>query len=124
MKKFNVILILFVVSITSYGQKGCENFITGDYTYKEEPYNKTKVHRTKKFQFEHNKLDGMKLKFKIEWVSPCEYNLTYVKINDKSFKDIIGKTLKVIIIEVIDPNTYKYLADYYGEKTSFTIIRN
>jgi len=126
MKKIKLIFLLIYISlfINSFGQKNCENFKTGNFTYKEVPFNKTKVKRTKKFQFEHNKLDGMRLKFQIVWMSPCEYHLTYLKINDKSFKNLIGKKLTVKITEIIDSKTYKYIADYYGEKTSFTMIKD
>jgi len=53
MKKI-ILLTLTIFSAYAYvlGQTKCKNFKTGNYTYKEKPFNQTKVRRTKKFQFE------------------------------------------------------------------------
>jgi len=102
----------------------CDNFKTGSFKYLDEPYTEVVIKRTKKYQYEHNKEDGMKLKFKIDWINDCHYTLTYIKVNSKTNKSVLGKKINVFITEIITPKSYKYVADYYGKKTNCTVIKN
>lgn len=124
MNKLTFLLILVIINTSLFSQNSnCENFRTGYFSYLEEPFTSVVVRRTKKFQYEHNKKDGMKLKFKIDWIDDCQYTLTYIKVNAKTDKNVLRKKINVSITEIINPNSYKYIADYYGKKTSFTVIK-
>lgn len=81
-------------------EKELEDFKLGTFLYKDGCYKGGKITRTKKWQIE--KYPGLEIKFRIDWVSDFEYHLTFVKVSDKSSKFLLGKVIKVKLLEAED----------------------
>ena len=62
----------------------CLSFHTGEYMYTDSARDTWELKRTKKYQTERNKRTGKIRRFKILWLSDCEYRLTQVWTNDRS----------------------------------------
>lgn len=85
----------------------CHKFKTGKYEYADLRYKDVKISRTKSKQIEKGKT--FKAKYKVTWPSPCEYNLTYTWVREAENKPLLGKTIHVKIIGVLE-NSYIYTA--------------
>jgi hypothetical protein len=92
----------------------CEKFKKGKFKYIDVRYLDTKIKRTKKKQVEIS--NDFKAKYKISWTSPCEYEMTYTKVREKENKYLLGKTIKVKIIGLLQ-DSYIYLADFMEKPT-------
>lgn len=85
----------------------CHKFKTGKYEYADFRYKDVKISRTKSKQIENGKT--FKAKYKVTWPSPCEYNMTYYWVREKENKPLLGKTINVKIIGILE-NSYIYSA--------------
>lgn len=94
---FLVILVFFFNSCTQ--QKSCSDFKTGEFRYTDKKL-PVKIIRTNSIQIESDLKTNTIIKSKIEWLSECEYVLTYLEfdnfkedlshfINKKNFCEII-----------------------------------
>lgn len=95
-----------------------EKFNRGKFAYTSPRYSDTKIVRRKKRQIERTD-DGV-LKFEIDWIAPNWYTLKYLKVYDAESKFLLGETIHVEIIGVIDEHTYMYRShieglEVYGE---------
>lgn len=80
----------------------CTDFRIGDFYYQNSK--KVIVHRTEKLQIERYEETGEELHSYIDWISDCEYVLTFKKFLDSDKKSIkkkgfLGKDLNVKIIK-------------------------
>lgn len=83
-----------------------ENFKTGTFKYYDIYYEKTVITRTDDLQIED--ATGEIYKYKIEWLKPNQYVLTYIEVPKKEEEYLLGEKIFVDIIKQIDSNTYVY----------------
>ncbi len=86
--------------------KNCEIFKKGRYSYINPLYKDVQIIRKKRKQIEKTK--NSKFTYKIEWVTNCEYNLTYLKISEEKYKYLLGEVINVKIIDVLENGNYVY----------------
>lgn len=92
----------------------CKKFKKGKFKYTDIRYLDTKIKRTKRKQKEKD--DTFKAKYKINWTSPYEYEMTYIKVREDKNKHLLGKTITVEIIGLLEDG-YIYLADFMNKPT-------
>ena len=85
----NILLILLLhflptIAIAQSSAPDCLSFQTGEYLYTDSASDTWELKRTKKQQVERNKRTGKIIRFKIRWLSECEYRLTQVWTNDRN----------------------------------------
>ncbi|WP_353778458.1 hypothetical protein [Winogradskyella sp. 3972H.M.0a.05] len=89
------------MSIISYAQeRNCSDFKTGQFKYVDERL-KEIITRTDSMQIEINPDNQAEIHTTIEWVSECEYVLTYTKIINwpENVSDVIGRKIYCTIME-------------------------
>lgn len=82
-----VFLALYFLPKHTFAQSpapDCLSFHTGEYLYTDSASDTWELKRTKKQQTERNKRTGKVIRFKILWLSDCEYRLTQIWTNDRS----------------------------------------
>lgn len=87
MKIFLIILLLYFIPVRTNAQSpspDCRSFYAGEYLYTDSSGDTWELKRTKKHQVERNKRTGKIIRFKILWLSDCEYRLTQIWTNDRS----------------------------------------
>lgn len=87
----------------------CEKFKTGKFKYLDVRFANTKIKRRTKIQREKSK--DFKAKYKVTWVSPCEYEMKYLKVKGKENQYMIGKIIKVKMIGILN-DSYIYESDF------------
>jgi len=85
------------------------DFGKGKYSYINPEYQDVKIKRRKKKQIEKTK--GSKSIYKIEWISPCNYVLTYLKVSKPEYEYLIGQKIDVKIIDVLENGNYVYYSN-------------
>lgn len=85
------------------------HFGNGKYRYINPEYQDVKIKRGKRKQIEKTKVS--KSVYKIEWVSPCNYVLTYLKVSKPEYEYLIGQKIDVKIIDVLENGNYVYYAN-------------
>jgi hypothetical protein len=85
----------------------CNSFHTGEYLYTDSTGDTWELKRTKKNQTERNKRTGKIIKFKILWLSPCEYRLTQTWTNDRNRRKWNRGHFSYRIIQTT-PDSYSY----------------
>ena len=103
-------------------KKEISNFKEGIFKYEESPYNNTTVTRSKYYQEENHLSTKVKIRFKIDWVSDFEYHLTFNKVSDKTGECLLGKVMKVKIIES-NENSWKIISEFEGKFSTFTMTK-
>lgn len=94
----NIVIVLLLVSSSLMAQQNCKAFKTGTFEYTQKGYEGYQISRTATHQVEENKAKGYRAEASVKWLSDCEYQLTYLKANDKS---LLGKTIKVRILRTV-----------------------
>jgi hypothetical protein len=107
---------------TYHNRKEIDNFKEGVFKYEEPPYQNTTVTRSKHFQEENHLSTKVKVRFKIDWVSDFEYHLTFNKVSDKTGACLLGKVIKVKIIEA-NESSWKINTEFEGKFTTFTMTK-
>lgn len=120
-KEMKVVSLIFLILLNSCNVKNpdCKDFKTGIFKYDTFNYPE-KIIRTNSMQVEINPLTGRKIYTSVEWVSECEYILTYKKIINSEFdeSDLIGEKIYVKILDIIDN---KIITDVKSKKTNEVI---
>lgn len=107
-------ILLFTLTIfnCSGQSKDCSKFKTGTFKYLDQYNIETTIIRNDSIQIETNNQDDIKIITFVEWISDCEYILTYKDIENYNEKEsilkkesILGKKINVKIIEIND-NTF------------------
>jgi hypothetical protein len=93
----------------------CKKFKRGEFEYLNVLYRDTKIKRKKKIQTENSK--DFNAKYKIKWTKPDQYEMTYIKVKEKENQNLIGKTIIVKIIGILE-NNYIYSAEFQGNPTT------
>ncbi|MDG4949659.1 hypothetical protein NLM59_01870 [Weeksellaceae bacterium KMM 9724] len=96
-----------------------ENFEVGNFHYTQPNFLDIEVIRTKNKQIEKSSI--IKHIYQIDWVSPCNYLLTTLEVSDPKEKHLIGNTIDIKIIDILDNGNYVWFtvlsngAIIYGE---------
>ena len=85
------------------------NFGKGQYGYLNPEYSDVIIKRRKRKQIEKEK--GSKSVYKIEWNSPCNYVLTYLKVSEPEYEYLIGQKIDVKIIDILENGNYVYYSN-------------
>lgn len=85
-----------------------QDFKEGIFEYTDGPYKGATVTRTKKWQVEEFPQYAVKFKFRIDWVSDFEYHLTCIAVSDFTHDCMLGKIIKVKVLNLKD-NGYTVL---------------
>jgi hypothetical protein len=105
--------ILFFSLFTAYcfgqtEQKGCGAFKTGEFAYRDSANNLIHVTRKGGRQQENDKKKGIVTKFKIKWITECEYELTQIWSNSKVKRKQNRSVTKVVITKSNGNDSYEY----------------
>lgn len=97
-----LILILLSYSTFSYAQNlDCSKFKTGHFKYFEGDYADLLTVRTDTTQIDsYVKTSDLKATSRLKWLSDCQYEFEYYKVNDPRFESIIGTKYTVEITEI------------------------
>lgn len=100
--------IIFLCLVSCAHSEKCADFRTGEFKYTNPGMSGTTIFRSDSVQIEKDNVNGTETHTTIEWVSSCEYILTYVKLLNYEFDTdgIIGSKIRVEIIET-DGKRYK-----------------
>lgn len=99
------------------------DFGKGKYRYINPEYQDVKIKRRKRKQIEKTK--DSKSVYKIEWISTCNYVLTYLKVSKPEYEYLIGQKIDVKIIDVLENGNYVYYSNLsdrtygFGEMKKF-----
>jgi hypothetical protein len=110
MKKLPLLALAMLIYSISYAQNtrpDCKAFRTGNYLYTDTSTNTWELKRTKNHQTERNKRNGQVIKFKIQWLSDCEYQLTQTWTNIRSRRKWNRASFTYRIVSSTD-NSYAY----------------
>jgi len=116
-----IYLIFFILPFGVFAQSiDCSKFKTGTFKY---PNNDDWIiTRNDSIQIEIDKKNNLKFVGIIDWVSNCQYTLTYKEVNNPARNPIIGTSFKVTINTVKD-NKYTYTAYDDTRKMDGEIIK-
>jgi hypothetical protein len=96
-----IFLMFLIFNLNIYSQeKKCSDYKVGKFTYTNPFYKKWKVLRNETEQIETDEVNKIQLRASINWVSDCEYILTYTKFDDSEEHPIVGQKINVKIIKV------------------------
>lgn len=83
----------------------CKSMKTGEFRYGDPIYGDTRIKRDFRIQRESN--SNFYERYKVKWISECEYHLIYDKVNSKDKEYLKGESIKTQIIDVF-PEGYLY----------------
>ncbi len=86
---------------------GCERFKTGEFTYTDDSLKTFVVKRKNRIQEETEQGKNIITRFRIKWVSPCNYELKQLWSNSKLKRKNNGAVTSVIITHVGN-DEYRY----------------
>lgn len=124
-KLFLLALTIFIYhnSFAQNKQPDCKAFRTGNYLYTDTSTNTWELKRTKNHQTERNKRNGDLIKFKIQWLSDCEYRLTQTWTNIRERRKWNRANFTYRIVSSTD-NSYSYsCACKEGSSIIGTVVR-
>ncbi|MTD67776.1 hypothetical protein [Flavobacterium sp. LC2016-13] len=99
--KVIILLIILLINLNTYSQEQkCSDYKVGKFKYTNSLYKNWEVLRNETEQIETDKVNKIELRASINWVSDCEYILTYTKLNDSENHSIVGQKINVKIIKV------------------------
>lgn len=101
--------------------KKCDVYKKGKYKYDSFLFANTTIKRRGNVQIEKDSKLKLRLKLGIEWNSPCEYTMTYLKVNRKEYKYLLGEQTDVKIIEILENGDYVYQFASLGQKSTGVI---
>lgn len=127
MKYFVLVVLINLYAVISFSQSssaGCSEFKTGEFAYRDSSTNTIWIiKRTTKHQTEKNEKDGIVIKNKIKWLSPCEYQLTQTWTNSKSLKKRNSSSLNYVIVSMAG-DSYSYTCNCSdGTKRGGTLVK-
>ncbi|WGD34389.1 hypothetical protein [Olleya sp. YS] len=106
MKYLLFFLLIFNLSCNAQDNK-CKQFKTGTFAYVGLEYEDSIIIRNDSIQVESNSKSGYKATAYIDWLSDCQYTLTFKEVNNPKSQYLIGTSFTVDIIST-SKNSYKY----------------
>lgn len=126
MKTFLLLLIVSFLTIHSFAQTDCSSFKTGKFIYTDSLKNTICVTRKDNKQIEFDIKNKIITKFRIKWISDCEYQLTQIWSNSKE-KRKQGRSIRTIVINrTYGTDRFEYACKCtYGDPKAYsgTMIR-
>lgn len=126
MIKYLVVFFLFTSSFGFSQNLDCTDFRTGEFRYTDSNLSGIIVIRTEKLQIERYEETGEEVHLYIDWISDCEYTLTYKKIINPSSKrlkkNMTGKELPVKILK-IEGNVMTYFTKFEGIEIKGDLVK-
>lgn len=107
--RYIFLLLSFIIFSCDSHPKKCTYFRTGIFEYSNSDYAGWLVTRNDSIQIESNEKENIKLTGTIEWLSDCQYMITYKDAVNFSEEDIIGRKIIVDITKTFD-ESYKCMA--------------
>lgn len=113
-----LVTFFLISSIYGFSQNlDCSDFRTGEFRYTDPNLSGVIVIRTEKLQIERFQETGEEVHLYIDWISECEYTLTFKKIINPSPKrdktNMTGKEMPVKILK-IEGNIMTYSTKFEG----------
>jgi len=96
-----LIILTHVLTSQQESELNCAYVKKGRFLYYSPSGGEVAVKRTRRFQKERYNNEKQKFKFKINWISECEYTLTLAKVKGvtkEKKQEIIGKTIRCNIL--------------------------
>lgn len=123
----NIFYIAFIFSLLSCNnQTTCTDLHEGKFGYTHPEHSHIKIIRSGDSQIEINTESKIEAHTKIEWISDCEYKLTYEAFKNapEEFNEMIGETIHAKIIK-ISGNKYSCRIEEEdgGELMEFKILK-
>jgi hypothetical protein len=115
---FWLFAIYATAQTSKYTAEQIERFKQGSFIYKNGEFKGGKIKRTKKWQYEQ--YSGLLIKFRIDWVSNYEYHLTFKQVSDPTGGCLVGKVIKVKLLEYAEENDMYTVVVQNG--SSFKIV--
>ncbi|HMJ45897.1 MAG TPA: hypothetical protein VK498_01120 [Ferruginibacter sp.] len=113
MKKIIFVFTCILVASTALAQEdSCLHFRTGKFSYMDDSSHRIIMKRTNHKQEERDEVSGTLTKFKVKWISGCEYQLTQVWSNSRKKRKQNHAVINVLITRV------------YGKMYEFTCACN
>ncbi|MBD3583905.1 hypothetical protein [Flavobacterium selenitireducens] len=104
-------ITLLVITFTIFGcksEQNCAYIKTGTFKYTNPIFSDWKVIRNDTLQIEKSLSKKFEVQAKINWLSECEYEMTYVNTNTDLLKKMIGKKVYVKINKVANDTIFYY----------------
>jgi hypothetical protein len=104
----SLLLSLPVLAFSQTKPSNCASFKKGKFAYRDSASNTIhEFKRTGGHQVEKNKQTGISTKYKIEWISDCEYKLTQLYATSKEARKKNGNWLVYTIVGTTE-SSYTY----------------
>lgn len=103
MKIYNFLILFFSIAYieSSYAYSSCAYYKTGKFIlFDQKAGIHTRIDRTESEQVETDLKTGLFLRFKIRWISECEYELLFVEGNSDQSSFFKNRILTVRITDV------------------------
>lgn len=98
-----------------------KKFKNGKFQYLQNEFKDVVIKRRRNRQIEKTK--ESKSVYQIEWVSPCNYILTHLKVEDPESKYLIGQKIDVKIIDILEDGSYLYYSNLSDRTYGFGILK-
>jgi len=109
MKNLNFALILVFILSSCAEEKNCQKFKTGEFMY-ESGQGPLEIVRTETHQNEINPNNGIDVYSTVEWISDCQYVLTYEKITNHPDDDVGSLIGQKVYVEILETKENRYKA--------------
>lgn len=109
-----------ILALSNYDD--CVKFHNGKYIIKDDLLD-FYCERTGNIQYEISEHLNVNSEYTIEWVSDCEYNLTFVRTNNKKLSIFKPGDIINVKITAVRENEYDCVIDYGNHKNMVTMIR-
>lgn len=125
MKRISLLIVLVLSSLISFSQENqtkCMSYRTGTFAYRDSTNNTIRTFvRKKKTQVEKDPVSKKIVKYKIKWLSDCEFKLTQVWTNDKKIK-ILNNGYWIYRITPLTEKSFSYSCTCANEKVITGVV--
>jgi|GEM_PF-3404496 len=97
---FFCILLFFNFAAFAQSEADCLKFHTGTFKFPDPRFQTIEVKRSENWQSETDTAKDSEIAGNIEWISPCQYMLTFKTQKKANAEQLIGKKITTEIIEV------------------------
>ena len=111
MKQICLILGFSFVTAFCFGQtqqKGCSAFRNGKFAYRDSADHIINVTRKANTQSEHDTRSGVTTRFRIKWISDCEYELIQTRSSSEERSKYNKSVTKISITKTNGNDSYEY----------------
>jgi len=120
--KYLIITLLLFTSLTTLAQTSCDHFKVGRFKYADAGKKDVTIIRTATTQTETDDKTGAEVSGAIEWITDCEYTLTFKKVTVKGMEKLLNQKITTKIT-AFDGERYTCTATLDGKKFDMEIIK-